>query len=147
MKKHIPNLLTLGNLFCGFLSIGYVANGDIRNASILIFIAMMLDAVDGRGKKFFRQVGQHNAERKCFSFLEKYRRLVGFVVQGRRHIFYGGLCAQTNTGMIVQRTRNRGDRNVQFSGYFLNCGDLPFHTPGATKGMQTIDLSELGIIG
>jgi CDP-diacylglycerol---serine O-phosphatidyltransferase len=48
MKKHIPNLLTFGNLFCGFLAISYIINGDLRNAPILIFIAIMLDAIDGR---------------------------------------------------------------------------------------------------
>lgn len=48
MKKHIPNLLTFGNLYCGFLSIGYIINGDSKNATILIFIALMLDALDGR---------------------------------------------------------------------------------------------------
>lgn len=48
MKKHIPNILTFGNLFCGFLAISYIINGDMRNAPILIFIAIMLDAVDGR---------------------------------------------------------------------------------------------------
>ncbi|MGE8205803.1 CDP-diacylglycerol--serine O-phosphatidyltransferase [Heyndrickxia sp. NPDC080065] len=48
MKKHIPNILTFGNLFCGFLSIGYIINGDSKNATILIFIAIMLDALDGR---------------------------------------------------------------------------------------------------
>ncbi|WP_409304273.1 CDP-diacylglycerol--serine O-phosphatidyltransferase [Peribacillus sp. SCS-155] len=48
MKRHIPNLFTFGNLFCGFLSISYVINGDLRNATILIFIAIMLDVVDGR---------------------------------------------------------------------------------------------------
>lgn len=48
MKRHIPNLLTFGNLFCGFLSIGYIINGDSKNATILIFIALMLDALDGR---------------------------------------------------------------------------------------------------
>ncbi|OCA87728.1 CDP-diacylglycerol--serine O-phosphatidyltransferase [Bacillus sp. FJAT-27225] len=47
-KRYIPNAFTFGNLFCGFLSIGYIMNGDIRNATILIFIAMMLDALDGR---------------------------------------------------------------------------------------------------
>ncbi|MBY6037142.1 CDP-diacylglycerol--serine O-phosphatidyltransferase [Fictibacillus nanhaiensis] len=51
MKKHIPNLLTLGNLYCGFLSIAYVMQGDIRNATILIFIAIMLDALDGRAAR------------------------------------------------------------------------------------------------
>ena len=48
MKKHIPNMLTLGNLLCGFLSIGCIITGDLRNATILIFIALMLDALDGR---------------------------------------------------------------------------------------------------
>ncbi|MBH0156705.1 MULTISPECIES: CDP-diacylglycerol--serine O-phosphatidyltransferase [Bacillales] len=62
MKKHIPNLLTLGNLFCGFLSIGYVSNGDIRNAAILIFIAMMLDAVDGRAARILGVSGNLGKE-------------------------------------------------------------------------------------
>lgn len=48
MKRHIPNILTFGNLFCGFLAISYIIQGDLRNAPILIFIAIMLDAVDGR---------------------------------------------------------------------------------------------------
>ncbi len=48
MRKHIPNLFTFGNLFCGFLSLHFSVSGDIRNATILIFIAIMLDAVDGR---------------------------------------------------------------------------------------------------
>ena len=48
MKRHIPNLFTYGNLFCGFVSLHFSMSGDIRNAAILIFIAIMLDAVDGR---------------------------------------------------------------------------------------------------
>ena len=48
MKKQIPNLMTLGNLYCGYLSISYIISGDVRNATILIFIALMLDALDGR---------------------------------------------------------------------------------------------------
>lgn len=51
MKKHIPNMFTFGNLFCGFLSIGYIINGDSKNATILIFIALMLDALDGRAAR------------------------------------------------------------------------------------------------
>ncbi|MED4632823.1 CDP-alcohol phosphatidyltransferase family protein [Peribacillus frigoritolerans] len=48
VKKQIPNLFTFGNLFCGFLSVGYIMNGDAKNATILIFIAIMLDALDSR---------------------------------------------------------------------------------------------------
>lgn len=46
--KSIPNGFTLGNLYCGFLSIGFAANGQYKNAAILILIGMMLDSMDGR---------------------------------------------------------------------------------------------------
>ncbi|TKC19479.1 CDP-diacylglycerol--serine O-phosphatidyltransferase [Robertmurraya kyonggiensis] len=46
--KSIPNMFTLGNLYCGFLSIGFAANGEYNNAAILILIGMMLDSMDGR---------------------------------------------------------------------------------------------------
>lgn len=46
--KTIPNMLTLGNLYCGFLSVGFAASGQYRNAAILILIGMMLDSMDGR---------------------------------------------------------------------------------------------------
>lgn len=46
--KSIPNMLTLGNLYCGFLSIGFAANCHFKNAAILIIIGMMLDSMDGR---------------------------------------------------------------------------------------------------
>jgi len=48
IKNQIPNLFTLGNLFCGFLSIGYAANHQYTNAAVLILIGMMLDSMDGR---------------------------------------------------------------------------------------------------
>lgn len=44
----IPNAFTLGNLYCGFLSIGFAVHGDLKNAAILILIGMMLDSMDGR---------------------------------------------------------------------------------------------------
>lgn len=46
--KSIPNIVTLGNLYCGFLSIGFATNGQFKNAAILIMIGMMLDSMDGR---------------------------------------------------------------------------------------------------
>lgn len=46
--KSIPNMFTLGNLYCGFLSISFAAAGSYKNAAILILIGMMLDSMDGR---------------------------------------------------------------------------------------------------
>nr|WP_096190957.1 CDP-diacylglycerol--serine O-phosphatidyltransferase [Neobacillus soli] len=48
IKNGIPNLFTLMNLFCGFLSVMFSAQGDYKNAAILILIGMMLDSMDGR---------------------------------------------------------------------------------------------------
>src|SRR5512145_3009963 len=59
----LPSLITLGNLFCGFLAIAKVADalrqvqpgapfssvvGLFAAATVLIFVAMLFDAIDGR---------------------------------------------------------------------------------------------------
>lgn len=46
--KSIPNLLTIGNLVCGVLSITLNMSGLIMLSSILIFIAAIFDLFDGR---------------------------------------------------------------------------------------------------
>jgi len=43
-----PSVLTLGNLFCGFLSIIYNISGEFTLAAWLIVLAAFLDAADGR---------------------------------------------------------------------------------------------------
>lgn len=45
--KQIPNLFTLGNLYCGFLGIIHALMGDLYFASALIFLAGFLDLADG----------------------------------------------------------------------------------------------------
>ncbi|MDH5217468.1 MAG: CDP-diacylglycerol--serine O-phosphatidyltransferase [Gammaproteobacteria bacterium] len=44
----LPNLFTTGCLFGGFFSIIYAINGKFEMAAIAIFIAMILDGLDGR---------------------------------------------------------------------------------------------------
>ncbi|MEH7347653.1 CDP-diacylglycerol--serine O-phosphatidyltransferase [Gottfriedia acidiceleris] len=46
--KSIPNLLTIGNLLCGVLSITFNMSGLIMISSIFIFIAAFFDLLDGR---------------------------------------------------------------------------------------------------
>ena len=47
MKKHIPNILTLGNLICGVLAIRAVFQYQIDSAIMFIGIAAVLDFFDG----------------------------------------------------------------------------------------------------
>ncbi|MGB1271710.1 MAG: CDP-diacylglycerol--serine O-phosphatidyltransferase [Endozoicomonas sp.] len=44
----LPNLFTTGNLFCGFYAIIAAQAGHFSQACIAIFVAMILDGLDGR---------------------------------------------------------------------------------------------------
>ena len=47
IKKHIPNALTCGNLFCGCLALVQAFNGDLVWAAYFVGIALVLDFFDG----------------------------------------------------------------------------------------------------
>ena len=47
MKKHIPNLLTLGNLFCGTVAAMYAVQGNFEIAGIFVIIGIVFDFFDG----------------------------------------------------------------------------------------------------
>ncbi|QED50139.1 CDP-diacylglycerol--serine O-phosphatidyltransferase [Cytobacillus dafuensis] len=82
IKKAIPNMLTLGNLYCGFLSIGFAANGQFNNAAILILIGMMLDSMDGRLARML------NADSQLGKELDSLADIVTFGVAPSFLIFY-----------------------------------------------------------
>ncbi len=44
----LPNLFTIGNLFCGFLAVHYIINGSFVPAAWLIVLGAALDNMDGR---------------------------------------------------------------------------------------------------
>lgn len=44
----LPNLLTTGALFAGFYAIVSAMQGNFENAAVAIFVAMVLDGMDGR---------------------------------------------------------------------------------------------------
>ncbi len=44
----LPALFTVGNLFCGYVSVVKATTGEFEVASLLILIAALLDALDGR---------------------------------------------------------------------------------------------------
>lgn len=73
----LPSLITLGNLFCGFLAIAKVADalqkaqpgapfsqvvGLFETATILVFVAMVCDALDGRVARMTGQTTPFGAQ-------------------------------------------------------------------------------------
>ena len=47
MKRHIPNIITLGNLTCGILSIIQASQGNFEWSAYFIFLGLFLDFFDG----------------------------------------------------------------------------------------------------
>ncbi|RPH04775.1 MAG: hypothetical protein CBC06_005930 [bacterium TMED46] len=47
-KHFIPNIITLANMFLGFLAIGIILKGDPLKAGVFVMIASMLDVFDGK---------------------------------------------------------------------------------------------------
>ena len=67
----LPTLITLGNLVCGFLSIGYVLKAQAETAQFaqhivwagwLIFFAMVFDALDGKVARMSKLTSDFGAE-------------------------------------------------------------------------------------
>ncbi len=44
----LPNAFTTASLFCGFFAVVQAMNGEFARAAIAIFVAMVLDSLDGR---------------------------------------------------------------------------------------------------
>jgi CDP-diacylglycerol---serine O-phosphatidyltransferase len=58
----LPSLLTTGNLFCGFLALLLTAQGRYTDAATAIFIAMVMDLLDGRVARLMKATSQFGVE-------------------------------------------------------------------------------------
>lgn len=47
MKRHIPNILTLLNLFCGSIAVIYAVNNNFVTAALFVFLGIFFDFFDG----------------------------------------------------------------------------------------------------
>ena len=58
----LPNLFTTAALFCGFFAIVQAMMGDFERAAVAIFVAMVLDGLDGRVARMTRTQSAFGAE-------------------------------------------------------------------------------------
>jgi len=54
IKKHIPNLITLINLFCGCVAIVFVSQGDYLMAFYMVCLGIFFDFFDGFFARLFK---------------------------------------------------------------------------------------------
>jgi CDP-diacylglycerol---serine O-phosphatidyltransferase len=58
----LPSLLTTGNLFCGFLALIMTAEARYVEAAVAIFVAMVLDVLDGKVARLTKTTTQFGLE-------------------------------------------------------------------------------------
>ena len=58
----LPTLFTVGNLFCGYLSIWASIRGTFERAAALVIVAAVLDALDGRIARLTNSTSQFGEE-------------------------------------------------------------------------------------
>jgi CDP-diacylglycerol--serine O-phosphatidyltransferase len=63
----VPNAVTIGNMFCGFLAIMYASSGRFEKAVIAVLIAILLDGLDGRVARRLNATSRFGIEFDSFS--------------------------------------------------------------------------------
>jgi len=58
----LPSLLTTGNLFCGFFALLLTVDGRYGDAALAIFVAMIMDLLDGRVARLMKATSQFGVE-------------------------------------------------------------------------------------
>ena len=58
LKKYIPNLLTLGNLFCGTLATIFAVQGNFVAAGLFVVIGIVFDFFDGFAARLLKVSGE-----------------------------------------------------------------------------------------
>jgi CDP-diacylglycerol---serine O-phosphatidyltransferase len=54
IRKHIPNIITLMNLFCGCIALVYAFNGNFEMAFVFVGLGIFLDFFDGFFARLFK---------------------------------------------------------------------------------------------
>lgn len=76
----IPNIMTLGNLLCGCLGIVFVFEGNLLWASYLIFIAGILDFLDGFVARLLKQHSEIGKQLDSLADMVTFGVLPAFIV-------------------------------------------------------------------
>ncbi len=80
IKKHIPNFITLMNLFSGSLSILFFADGRIEMAAYMIFLAAVFDFLDGFAARALKAYSAIGAQLDSLADVVSFGVAPGFII-------------------------------------------------------------------
>lgn len=80
MKKHIPNLFTLGNLFCGLLAINEILiHQRLENAAYLVLGGLFFDFLDGMVARLLGVSGELGKQLDSLADMVTFGVVPGFI--------------------------------------------------------------------
>lgn len=100
MKSIIPNTITLLNMLAGILSIYIGMTGDLVLAAYLIFIAAILDFMDGFSARMLNAYSELGKQLDSLADLVSFGLAPGFILFGMINISHGQP-GNTATGMTI----------------------------------------------
>ncbi len=118
IKKHIPNAITCGNLFCGCLAIVSAFNGNLVASAYLVGIAAVLDFFDGFAARILKVSGELGKQ------LDSLADMVTFgVVPG---VVMFQLLGQAWWGMHMDGAAFNPELNAHLAKYYPYIAFIPF---------------------
>lgn len=91
VAKHIPNTITLGNVFCGCMSVVYASSGDLVWASYFIFIGALFDFGDGLAARALKVQSEMGKQLDSLADMLTFGFAPGFLVYSAIAIAMEGL--------------------------------------------------------
>jgi len=91
----LPALFTVGNVFCGYLSLDAAVKGRFDYAAILIFAAAVMDGLDGRVARWTGTTSAFGEQ------LDSLADVVSFGIAPAFHVFRWGLAEFGRAGCLV----------------------------------------------
>lgn len=86
----VPSLFTILNIFCGFRSVIYSAEGDFSLAALFIILAALFDVLDGIMARITRSSSDFGVELDSLSDVVSFGLAPSFLVYRSALQFYGG---------------------------------------------------------
>lgn len=110
LKRYIPNLLTLGNLFCGTLATIFAVQGDFASVGLFVVIGIVFDFFDGFAARLLNVSGELGKQLDSLADMVTSGVVPGIIVYQ--------LFIENNSNVVATNTVNY----LPFLGLFLTLG-------------------------
>ena len=120
MKKHIPNILTLLNLFCGCCAMVCILNGQYTEGAIFIGVSLIADFLDGYAARCFKVSSPLGLQLDSLADMVSFGVVPGVIV-------YNLLCNSFISGGHIEGSTYslNGNNEAYLSAFPLNFKALP----------------------